>query len=231
MVLKLLLVVFAFEFLGELLIIFYDSPVLLFIFKPLLMPLLAWWYLKSTTTPIKALLYALAFSWGGDVALMFLPYSENFFLAGLGSFLIAHLIYIYIFVKYVDTSKKNILKRRPHLVLPFVLFGLSLLAYLNQTAHEAFLPMKIPVIVYASVIMLMVITAIARYERVGQKSFSWVLIGALLFMFSDTCIALNNFSFLFYDHKYIAKALVMSLYVLGQYFIVKGVLEAQNETV
>lgn len=230
MILKLLVAVFAFELLGEIIYVFFELPFLIFIFKPLLMPLLAYWYIKHTDTPLKPLLYALFFSWGGDVALMFLPYSEHFFLVGLASFLVAHIMYIYIFLKYVDRSQKNILKRRPHLVLPFVLFGLSLFAYLSQVGHEAFLPMKIPVAVYASVIMIMVISAIARFDRVKQNSFAWVLIGALLFMFSDTFIALNNFSPIFDEYKYVAKTLIMTLYVLGQYYIVKGILEEQKNT-
>lgn len=229
MLLKILFAVFVFELIGEMVFIFFEIPIFIFLFKPLLMPLLAFWYLKNTDKPLKPLLYALGFSWGGDVALMFLPYNENFFLAGLASFLVAHLLYIYIFLKFVDRSKKLILKRRPHLVLPFVLFGLSLLAFLAREAHPDFPAMKIPIIVYASVIMLMVISAIARFERVTQNSFAWVLIGALLFMFSDTIIALNNFSLLFEDYKYAAKILIMSLYVLGQFYIVKGVLEQQKQ--
>lgn len=231
LILKLLLIVWAIEIIGEIVLAFYNIPYLVLIFKPLLMPLLAYWYVKSSSKPSKILLYALLFSWFGDVFLMFLPINANFFLAGLVSFLVTHIIYIVIFVKNIDTSKKSILKRRPHLVLPFVLFGLSLFAFLTQTAHPAFNPIQIPVAVYSTVIMFMVIAAIARFERVKQNSFALVLVGALLFMFSDTFIALTNFTYLFENYEYVAKIMIMTMYVLGQYLIVKGLLEQENEEI
>jgi len=229
LILKLLVLCFVIEIIGELISALYDVPYLVFIFKPFLMPLLAYWYIKSTTKPSKILLYALFFSWFGDVFLMFVAVNPNFFLAGLVSFLTTHLLYIVIFVKNIDTSKKSILKRRPQFILLFVLYGLSLLAFLNQTAHPAFLPMKIPVAVYATVIMLMVVTAIGRFERVNQKSFSLVLVGALLFMFSDTFIALNKFTYILENQAYAARIFIMLMYVLGQYLIVKGLLEQEAE--
>lgn len=228
-VLKLLILGLVIELIGEVILTLYEVPYLVLIFKPFLMPLLAYWYLKSTSNPLKILLYALLFSWLGDVFLMFVPINQNFFLAGLGSFLITHILYIYIFVKYIDNSKKSILKRRPQFILLFVLYGLSLLAFLNQTAHPAFLAMKIPVVVYASVIMIMVITAVARYERVKQNSFSLVLVGALLFMFSDTFIALSRFTYILENQVFMSRLLIMSMYVLGQYLIVKGLLEQETE--
>jgi uncharacterized membrane protein YhhN len=42
----------------------------------------------------KKIFIALFFSWLGDVFLMFVFKHELFFLAGLGSFLVAHIIYI-----------------------------------------------------------------------------------------------------------------------------------------
>ena len=232
-ILKLLFVVLAIEILGEILFVLNGIPHLVYFFKPLLMPLLILWYLKSVEKPLKIIIYALVFSFFGDVFLMFLmsfPDKEYFFLAGLASFLVAHVLYIVLFVKYINKAKKSILTRKPYLVFPFVLYGISLLMYLYSAANSKFIEMQIPVIVYAAVIMFMVIAAIARYERVLQKSFAWVLVGALLFMFSDTLIALNNFSEIFTNKKYIAKFFIMSLYVIGQYLITAGIVEWQNNS-
>ena len=228
-ILHIIFIVFFFDLIGELLWTFYDFPFLVYSFKPLLMLLMMFWYAKSSTKPLKILLYALFFSFLGDVFLMFLQLSEHFFLSVLSAFLVTHILYIIIFVKYVDQEKKSILRRRPHLMLPFVLYGLSLISYLYSIATPKFIEMQIPVIVYASVIMVMVITAIARYEKVPQKSFSWVLVGALLFMFSDTLIALNNFSSFFDEIKYVARISIMILYFFGQFLIVKGLLKTEEE--
>lgn len=228
-ILNILFVVFGFELIGELLWTFYDFPFLVYALKPLLMPLMMFWYLRVSSNPLKILLYALFFSFLGDVFIMFLSLSEHFFLAGLASFLVTHVLYIVIFVRNIDKEKNSILRRRPHLILPFVLFGLSLVSYLYRNADPKFIEMQIPVIVYASVIMVMVITAIARFDRVAQKSFSWVMVGALLFMFSDTFIALNNFSAFFDEIKYVARISIMVLYFLGQYLIVKGLLMIEEK--
>ena len=73
-------------------------------------------------------------------------------------------------------------------------------------------------------------SAIGRFDKVNQKSFAWVLVGALLFMFSDTLIALNNFTTFFEGNKYLAKIFIMSFYAGGQYLIVKGFFEQKNNS-
>ncbi len=229
-IVKIFFLVLVIELVGEILLDFLGFPYLVYIFKPFLMPLLIFWYKKTDSQYLKILVYALVFSFFGDVFLMFLPLSEHFFLAGLSSFLVTHILYLVVFVKYTNSNKKSIFWRRPHLALPFILYGLSLVAYLYQNAKPQFIEMQIPVIVYASVIMLMVLSAIGRFEKVNQNSFAWVLIGALLFMFSDTLIALNNFSSIFDDNKYIARLLIMILYTLGQYLIVLGIVEQKKTT-
>lgn len=230
LIIKIYFIVLFLEIIGEIIFDFYQIPFLVYIFKPLLMPLLIYWYKKVDAEPLKIMIYALVFSFFGDVFLMFLPLNELFFLAGLASFLITHVLYLYIFVKHTTEQKKSIFWRRPHLALPFILYGISLLAYLASVGNPNYIEMQIPVIVYASVIMLMVLAGIGRFEKVNQKSFAWVLVGAFLFMFSDTLIALNNFSPLFDDYKYLAKIFIMSLYAGGQYLIVKGFVEQKNNT-
>ena len=227
-------VVLVVELVGEVLFDLKGIAFLVWAVKPLLMPILAYWYYTSSQKGKfifdKLILAAFGFSWLGDIFLMpnFIDPSIGFLL-GLGSFLLAHIMYLVAFLK-TNIKASSIYKSRPHLALPFVLFGLSLVLYLKRAAHPDFVPMEIPVMVYASVIMLMVLAGIGRYNKVQQKSFSWVVIGALLFMFSDTLIALSRFSDIFEQQQFLARLLIMPLYVVGQYLIGKGALLQHHST-
>lgn len=235
-ILSLYFVVLLLELLSEILMDFKGLAYGLWIFKPMLMPILMYWYYhvsqKASKRFDKIILLAFFFSWLGDIFLMPAIFPESIgFLLGLGSFLFAHLMYLIAFTK-TTISSASILLKRPHLAIVFLLFGISLIFYLKRQAHPDFLPMEIPVIVYASVIMMMVIMAINRYNKVVHASFKWVLIGALLFMFSDTFIALNKFSSIFEGKQYIAKLIIMPLYAIGQYWIAKGsILQHQSTEV
>lgn len=224
-IVKLFFFVLLIELLGEILLAKLQFPYLVYIFKPLLMPILIYWYKIYAKKPIKLLIYALIFSLFGDIFLMFLYISEHFFLAGLASFLVTHLLYLIVFIKHVSTKTKSIFLKKPYILFPFILYGIALIFFLTKTAHPKYIEMQIPVIIYASVIMLMVLSAIDRYKKVNKNSFLLVLVGALLFMLSDTLIALNNFSDIFLDIKYVARILIMILYSLGQYLIVLGVIK------
>jgi len=68
------------------------------IFKPLLMTSLAVVYLVSVKKPSFWLLSALFFSFWGDV---FLLDKTNFFVFGLASFLVAHVVYIKITTSFL----------------------------------------------------------------------------------------------------------------------------------
>jgi len=188
--------------------------------KPLLMIFLGVWYFQSTasgrTVTHKLLLVAFAFSWAGDVFLM--NKNEIFFLLGLVSFLITHILYILGFRKEIIlVPGKSLLRRNPLVAIPVLLLfaGLLMLVF-NRIEPE----MKIPVVVYASVITTMVTVALNRYGKVSAKSFQLVSSGALLFMLSDSLIALNKFYF--GDGLWKASFWIMLLYIVGQYLIARG---------
>jgi uncharacterized membrane protein YhhN len=198
-------------------------PMLRLVTKPLLMIVLGIWYFQNTasgrTSTHKLILTAFAFSWGGDVLLM--GSSELHFLLGLVSFLITHLLYITGFVKEIKPVEGEILiKRNPLTALPVVLLfaGLLILVYGSIPAE-----MKIPVVIYASVITAMVLTTLNRYRKVSEESFRLVFAGALLFMLSDSLIALNKFYFS--GNMPQASFLIMLLYITGQYLIARGTLK------
>ncbi len=193
-----------------------------FIAKPLLMPILAVVFYQYTRLSFnslhKKIFIALFFSWLGDVFLMFVFKHELFFLAGLGSFLVAHIIYIIAFRAVALKEIKAILPQKWWLLLPLVAYFILLVSSFFSLVP---MDMKVPVAVYSFTIAVMVVMAINRYGRVNDKSFSMVLGGALLFMFSDSIIAVNKF--LFQDQMSYAGVAIMLLYCVGQLYIVKGI--------
>jgi uncharacterized membrane protein YhhN len=53
--------------------------------------------------------------------------------------------------------------------------------------------MKIPVLIYAAVLTGMVLVALFRFGKTSSSSFALVFGGAILFMISDSLIAINKF--------------------------------------
>ncbi len=222
------------ELIGELVFDLKEVPYVIWTFKPFLMPVLMFWYYKETKASNafhKIILASLFFSWWGDNFLMPELFPEEFnFLAGLVSFLIAHVLYVVAFTK-TRFEATSILKSKPYIILPLGLFMYGFLSFLFKQDVEGFAELGIPVIVYAMVIMFMVIAAMGRYGKVPSASFKWVLIGAFSFMVSDVVLALGRFTYIFEDHNYLARLMNMPLYVLGQYWIIKGcVLQYKEES-
>jgi uncharacterized membrane protein YhhN len=220
------------EMMGDIVFDLKGFPYGIWTFKPLLMPVLMFWYYKHTkaqTAFDKVILASLFFSWWGDNFLMPAIFKTDInFLLGLGSFLIAHVLYIVAFLK-TNKKAKSILFILCF-ALPFALVGIGLISFLFKQNHPDFAEMSIPVMIYATVIMVMVVTAIGRYDRVNPASFKWVLLGALSFMISDMAISLNRFTFLFEDTGYAARLIIMPLYVIGQYLIAKGCVLQHKES-
>ncbi|MDZ7935182.1 MAG: lysoplasmalogenase [Emticicia sp.] len=192
-----------------------DIEWLNFLSKPLLMITLFFFYFQKVKQNMsktdKIILVSLIFSCLGDTFLMFQKQNSNFFLLGLGSFLVAQLAYYFIFSK---SGKTQYLKR-----LPITIYTMALVAFLWNKIPKDFL---LPIFVYAYAIMMMGIGAIQR--QTNQKSYRFVLIGAILFIISDSLIAINKFAFLIP----LSGLWVMSTYIAAQYLIVEGVLLGRN---
>lgn len=191
--------------------------------KPLLMLILMsmlWMHPQRNKMGVGVLMAALFFSWGGDVFLMFESEHELFFIFGLLSFLIAHICYIILFTK---DAKLPWLKRNIWAAIPFLLYGVGLMSLLWPYLNE----LKIPVLVYASSIMGMGLTALNRKGNVSNSSFWMVFIGALLFVLSDSMIAINKF----YEPIAYAQIWIMITYALSQWMIVKGWINGRVEKI
>ncbi len=180
--------------------------------KPLLMPFLIGlvWQKNRSFNGYQLLISALLFSWLGDILLMFS--GEMYFLAGLGAFFVAQLVYSRLFSK---TATFNFIR-----VLPFLAYmGLILGGPLHGTLPE---PLQIPIYFYMAAIMLMGIMAAMRQGQLAGYDF--VLVGAILFILSDSFIALNKFS----TPIPYSGIWVMLTYGLAQFFIVWGCLKENH---
>lgn len=154
-------------------------------------------------------------SWAGDVILEFTKRNDNMFVFGLAGFLLAHIMY---FTVFIGTPGKNaVFNKRIYLLIPVILYGTILISYLYNDLNN----MRIPVILYAFVILIMLAGAINRIEKVNSVSFYLVLTGAILFVISDSAIAVNKFSHTF---EY-SSIVIMSTYVIAQFLIVSGFLK------
>ncbi|UPQ79194.1 lysoplasmalogenase [Flavobacterium azooxidireducens] len=182
--------------------------------KPMLIPFLISIVAISDKFPTQEiLLFALFFSWIGDVLLLFSDKHSLFFIFGLVAFLIAHLIYIFLFQKQNKINKNKIYLQFSPIV---VIYLLGILSILWSSLNE----MKIPVTIYAFVISTMLLMSIKAYFEWKKPANLLVLIGAVLFVISDSILAFNKF----YTPIPMSSFLIMSTYLAAQFFIVKSVL-------
>jgi uncharacterized membrane protein YhhN len=158
------------------------------------------------------MLAGLIFSWAGDIILEIPGGNPLIFIAGLVSFLMAHVMY---FTVFFITPGKNLIKGRNFILLiPLVIIGISLVGFLNKDLGE----MRFPVVMYTTVILTMVAGALNRRLKVTRSSFWLVLTGAFLFLFSDSVIAIAKFGHPFPESGLV----VMATYITAQYLIVTG---------
>lgn len=178
--------------------------------KALIIPVLMIIFLinfRHNLTKLNALILSgLLFSWAGDVIIDFS------FILGLVSFLLAQIMYLSAF--FLTPGKNVIFSNRFYLLIPVILFGIILIYFLYDDLAD----MKIPVIIYAIVILTMLAAAINRLEKVSIFSYYLVLAGAILFVISDSAIAVNKFSW----HFKHSGPIIMSTYLAAQYLIVMG---------
>jgi uncharacterized membrane protein YhhN len=162
--------------------------------------------------------FALAFSWAGDVVLE-LPHVIEFtrlndilFMAGLVCFMITHIMYFTVFS--LTPGRNYVCKKLFFFILPVMIYGSGLLCFMYNDLGG----MRIPVILYTIVLLAMLAAAISRYQKVNNFSYYLVLSGAILFVLSDSLLAINKFSHPFKG----SSALIMSTYLAGQFLIVIG---------
>ena len=180
--------------------------------KPMLMITLFWYYYSNTKQLNKYFVLGLFFSFLGD--LLLLGTGEVYFIFGLLFFLIAHVFYIIMVLRLIPARKpKNFIMAS----VPFLLLFLVLMNILFAGLGS----MKIPVIIYAMTISFFGIVSLLLYLETKTKISLILLVGVLLFISSDTILALN----LFYKTQSFYPLLIMMSYVLAQYLICRFVLK------
>lgn len=212
-------IVFAIVVLAELFLMNIDSVYSFHYFtKPLIVGSLIAYFIphsKHLGKSTKNLtLLALVFSVIGDMFLMFTDVSPNYFTSGLVAFLLAHVMYILVFLK-----KRNITVKPYSVILFFAIYGGILFYVLKDGLGD----MLIPVILYMLVILTMAVTAFWRKGNVGKKSFYLVFIGALFFIFSDSLIALDKFLM----PIPLARTGIILSYAFAQLLIVSGIIKQE----
>ncbi|HYG03183.1 MAG TPA: lysoplasmalogenase [Chryseosolibacter sp.] len=215
---KIFLIVFVLVSVGELLSEFIDYPLLHTICKPLIMISLIAYYMSATTDRSIVVIGAMLFSLAGDVLLM----NDNYFIAGLVAFLTAHILYIFAYRQHQGVEQTNSLRgvHRIRLAFPILLAGSGLVVVLYPVLGD----LKIPVIIYAGVISFMALTALFRYGRTNTASFWLVFFGALLFMISDSILAINRFL----TELPLSGFWIMLTYISAQYLIAAGLLRHEE---
>jgi uncharacterized membrane protein YhhN len=155
---------------------------------------------------------AIIFSCAGDILLQLNRPGVDLFIPGLGSFLLAQLMYLVVF--FMMPGKNNFLLHKWYLLIPVAAYGMLLILFLYNSLGE----MKLPVIIYASVILLMLSAAINRFFKTDRSSYFLVLSGAVLFVLSDSLIAVDKFN----THFESSTVVIMSAYIIAQFLIAAG---------
>ena len=195
--------------------VYANLPNLRFFTKPLICLSLIFILYKETGLKKnieKLTAVGLFFGCLGDIFLML----HDMFVAGLASFLIGHILYVIAFSK--QTNAKALSKHKSYILIAGILASYSY--YLYGILQPSLGPLKVPVILYILVIAAMAFFAYTRRYQTNSLSFIISLVGALLFIFSDSILAINKFV------AYLANSglYIMSSYILAQYFITLGII-------
>ncbi len=180
---------------------------LAFFTKPFITISLVVLYLISVKKANFWYVSALFFSFWGDTFLLF---KQDFFLFGLVSFLMAHILYIKISANYLKMiSPSKILGAS----IPFIIAFGSIIYLIKDGLTE----MLIPVIIYGIIISTFGTIALINYSQEKSTENLWLLLGAIIFIISDSLLAIN----MFYEAKSIYGVSIMITYIVAQYLICK----------
>jgi uncharacterized membrane protein YhhN len=205
-----------------LLIILFGKEEIAWFLKPFLLPfLILTVFLHEKFTTKKILLTALTLSWIGDIILMFADKGELYFIAGLIAFLLSHISYILLFNKqlkiYIKKSKIIFWVGVTAIAFYLIVMMLILLPSLGD--------LKIPVFVYALTISIMLLFALKGFMNWHKPASIYILIGAIIFIASDSILAFDKF----YAPLQYSSFLIMATYLLAQYLIVVGILKLNHK--
>jgi uncharacterized membrane protein YhhN len=208
-----------------------------------------WWQFKLFSYATKPLLMALLLaylhrampggeggfrfllSWGlvfallGDVFLMLAEIApaqhDVFYLCGMGSFLLTHGFYIAAFARY-RWEDKGLLRRRPWAALPLLAVWGGMNWYLSASVPPF---LFVPMVIYGTALTLMALSCLNLQGKVAFGAWYQMFAGVLLFLLSDSMIALNKHKFAIPQ----AGFWIMLTYLLAQYLIAEGAIAAKKQ--
>ena len=204
-------------FIGYLVLVFFEKEDIASYIKPLLVPVL----LLSFYTSVKQrgnykIIGALVFSTMGDILLIF--EGRPFFILGLLSFLLAHVLFVLIFRSRAGTIKLDFY------TVVCSLFILSYYFFFMKFLWPHLGAMRIPVLAYAFVISGMLWMALQLLRSTSSLR-GHIVLGALFFVVSDSLLSIQ----LFYSSFELAHFYVMLTYLLAQFLLVYGILNFRHE--
>lgn len=203
--------VFALVSILDIIGIILEIPILRYIFKPLIILSLLFLYIFSVQKRLKWYLFALGFSFLGDVLLTF--DGELFFITGLVSFLVAHFLFIKIVVSRIQEYS---LSKIIFSIIPFFIVFSLLIFTLKNSLDE----MLIPVIIYGLTISTFGVVSLIDFINNKSKKSLLMFSGAIVFMLSDSVLAIDKF----YFEEHFNKIAIMFTYVLAQYLIFRSMI-------
>ncbi len=156
----------------------------------------------------RAIAAGLALSLVGDVLLM-LP--QDLFLPGLIAFFAAHVAYIRAFSLGLGIGRDR------RVLIGFGLVALAIVGLLWSGVPGA---MRLPVAAYALVLALMAAQALTRVRITRDPADALAALGAVLFMTSDTLLAVNRFL----GALPLSPLLVLGTYYAAQWLIARSAL-------
>ena len=206
---KILWIIFAAVSLLHLVSILLNRRRLRSISKVSLIPILMVIYSTAAGVFQATALLALIFGWGGDTLLLNGKHLR-FFLLGLSSFLAGHVCYAATMLIQAG--------RIEGLVLALSVIAAFPLVYLVYRIINPSKVMKIPVLVYETVIVLMSISCLQLFTARRDTAAALIFGGSLFFLFSDALLGYNRFR---KKLKY-GNFFVMLSYIIAQGSIVAG---------
>ncbi|WP_162599764.1 lysoplasmalogenase [Nocardioides solisilvae] len=194
------------------------------VLKPTLMPVLTAAFVSATRGPDRragtrllrtGTVAAQALSWGGDVAL--LGSGKRPFLAGLGSFLGAHVAYLAAFGSVRGEHREHDVAGVEVALGAWLVLAPGMAAAAGRQDHA----LRGPVAAYATVITAMPAASRVLDPALPREARRRVRAGTALFLLSDTVLGLQRFALR--DPHPVVGSVVMSTYTAGQGLIAAGV--------
>ena len=188
--------------------------------KPALLPLLALTTLAAAGTlklkGLKTIILAQLFGCTGDILLIpdgFLP-----FVCGMLAFLMGHVCYMTVFG---GRSWKRL--KMSTWIVAIIVMAAAVAGLIAAIGIKG--AMLAPMAVYGMGLMLLIFSALMGVVRFGGRVWWMILLGALLFTFSDALIATSSFGVLPFTGK---RVVIMFTYLVAQSLLAAGFLRLKQ---